>query len=93
MLKRELIAALARQHRDLKIKDVDMMAQLVFETMKTALAEGDEIELRGFGSFRQRHYPPRQARNPGTGEQVHLGSRCGVLFRTSLEMKERLNAD
>lgn len=93
MVKRELIAALARRHKELNAKDVDMMARLVFETMGEALAEGDEIELRGFGAFRMRDYAPREARNPGTGEKVALGNRRGVLFRPGREIKERLNGD
>ena len=85
------IAALARKHSELKVKDVEMMARLVFETMAAALTDGYSIELRGFGSFRLREYAPRQARNPGTGEQVDIGPRRGVLFRAGREMKEHLN--
>ena len=91
MLKRELIAALARKHSELKVKDVDLMARLVFETMADALVKGEDIELRGFGSFRLREYAPRQARNPGTGERVDIGSRRGILFRAGREMKVNLN--
>ena len=91
MVKRELIAALARRHKQLKVKDVDMIARQVFDTMARAVADGREIELRGFGAFRIRPYAPRQARNPGTGETVELGARQGLLFRPGREMKERLN--
>jgi integration host factor subunit beta len=70
-----------------------MMARLVFETMAEALAEGAEIELRGFGAFRQREYGPRVARNPGTGDPVPLDSRNGILFRPGREMRERLGDD
>ena len=93
MNKRELIAALARQHGDLKVKDVDLAARVVFETLAEAIVEGRDVELRGFGSFRQRAYPPRIARNPGTGEKVDLGERRGIVFRPALEMKEKLNDD
>ncbi len=91
MLKRDLISALIHRHKELKAQDVDMMARLVFQTMSEALAEGDEIELRGFGAFRLREYAPRQARNPGTGETVDLGPRKGILFRAGRRMRERLN--
>ena len=93
VLKRELIAAVARKHPELKIKDVDLMVRLVFETMSEALAGGDDIELRGFGSFRLRRYEARDSRNPGNGQTVRLGPRCGVLFRPGREMKDRLKND
>ncbi|MEW6263134.1 MAG: HU family DNA-binding protein [Thermodesulfobacteriota bacterium] len=92
MLKRELIATVARRQSDLQVKDVDRMVRLIFAAMTKVLLEGGEIELRGFGSFRRRRYASRQARNPGTGEKVSLGPRQGVLFRAAREMKERLNA-
>jgi len=91
MLKRELIAALARRHKELKIKDVDLATRIIFDTLTDALCQGQEIEVRGFGSFRLREYSPRQARNPGTGESVQLQSRRGVLFRAGREIRERLN--
>ncbi|MFH1091508.1 MAG: HU family DNA-binding protein [Pseudomonadota bacterium] len=91
MLKRELIAALTRRYKKLKVKDVDLMVRLVFEAMTSALAGGQDIELRGLGSFRLRTYSPRKARNPGTGEQVELGTRRGVLFRLGQGMRDRLN--
>jgi integration host factor subunit beta len=91
MLKRELTAIMAQQHKDLKVKDVDVMTRLVFDIMAESLIDGDEIEIRGFGSFRLRKYSERAARNPGTGQFVELGPRRGVLFRLGQEMKERLN--
>ncbi|MFH1135255.1 MAG: HU family DNA-binding protein [Pseudomonadota bacterium] len=93
MLKRDLIAALARKHKNFKVKDIDLAVRLVFETMFSALTEEKEIELRGFGSFRLRRYAPRKARNPGSGESVDLGPRKGVLFRPGLEIKERVDVD
>jgi len=93
MVKRELIAALARKHKNLKTKDVEFMARLIFETMAAALERGQEIELRGFGAFRIRDYRPRQARNPGSGENLQLGARRGILFRAGRDIRERLNGE
>jgi len=91
MVKRELIAALARKRKEFKTKDVELMARLVFEAMSAALERGEEIELRGFGSFRLREYVPREARNPGTGATVKLGPRRGILFKAGRKMRGRLN--
>ncbi|MBW2061457.1 MAG: integration host factor subunit beta [Deltaproteobacteria bacterium] len=93
MVKRELIAALAREHKELKVSDVEYMVRLIFETATDALVRGEKIELRGFGSFHIREYAPRQARNPGTGEVVNLDRRRSILFKASKEIKARLNGD
>jgi integration host factor subunit beta len=92
MVKRELIAELARRHKELKVKDVDLMARLVFDAITEALAQGREVELRGFGSFRLRRYEPRQARNPGTGEIVELPERMGVRFKVGRDLDQKLRS-
>ncbi|MBW1709327.1 MAG: integration host factor subunit beta [Deltaproteobacteria bacterium] len=91
MVKRELIAALAREHKDLKARDIEYMVSLIFEAATRALVQGEKIELRGFGSFHIREYAPREARNPGTGETVNLGHRRSVLFKAGKDIKKRLN--
>jgi integration host factor subunit beta len=93
MLKRELTAIMAQQHKELKVKDVDVMTRLVFDIMAESLTNGNEIEIRGFGSFRIRNYSERAARNPGTGQFVELGPRRGILFRLGQEMRDRLNGE
>jgi integration host factor subunit beta len=88
MLKRDLIAALARRQPAFLIRDVDQMVDLVFDSLIQALDRGENIELRGFGSFHLREYRPRTARNPGTGQTVTLGARRGVRFRPGLFFKK-----
>ncbi len=44
--------------------------------MSDALATGERIEIRGFGSAFSLHFrPPRQGRNPKTGEAVALAGK------------------
>jgi integration host factor subunit beta len=45
---------------------------LFLQCIMNALREGDKVELRGFGSFRIRHRPPRTGRNPKTGDAVQI---------------------
>ena len=72
MTKSELIELLARRQPHLKADDVDMAVKALLQMMGGALAEGDRIEVRGFGSFSLHYRPPRIGRNPKTGETVAL---------------------
>ncbi len=54
----------------------------VFEQMAAALARGDRVEVRGFGSFSVRRRAARVGRNPATGEHVEVGAKAVVHFRT-----------
>ena len=48
------------------------VVELFFQGIRDALAVGDKVELRGFGSFRLRHRQPRTSRNPKTGDPLSI---------------------
>jgi len=72
MTKSELIDQLANLQKHLAHLDVELGVKSVLEQMSAALANGERIEIRGFGSFSLHYRAPRMGRNPKTGES----SRC-----------------
>ena len=56
-----------------------------------ALAEGNGVELRGFGAFSVKNRPARTGRNPRTGESVEVEEKWVPFFKTGKELRERLN--
>ena len=72
MTKSELIEALAHKNSNLPYKNVEAAVKTMLEQMSESLAEGDRIEIRGFGSFSLHYRPPRMGRNPKTGASVAL---------------------
>ena len=64
----------------------------ILTQMADAIAKGERIEIRGFGSFDLHHRPPRVARNPKTGESVSLPAKVAVHFKPGKEMRDRVNA-
>jgi len=59
--------------------------------MSAALAAGDRIEVRGFGSFSLHYRPPRVGRNPKTGEAVQVPDKFVPHFKPGKELRERVN--
>ena len=90
MTKSELIELLARRQPHLKADDVDMAVKALLQMMGGALAEGDRIEVRGFGSFSLHYRPPRIGRNPKTGETVALPAKHVPHFKPGKELRERV---
>ena len=72
MTKSELIAQLAERFPQLVAKDADYAVKMILDAMTDALARGDRIEIRGFGSFSLHYRAPRVGRNPKTGDKVEL---------------------
>ena len=91
MTKSELIEALAAKQVHLKADDVDMAVKTLLEQMSGALANGERIEIRGFGSFSLHFRPPRIGRNPKTGDSVALPGKHVPHFKPGKELRERVN--
>ena len=62
-----------------------------FKTVIEALKEGRGIEIRGFGSYKVKKKNARHARNPKTGEQVHVPEHFVPTFKFSRDFKDMVN--
>lgn len=91
MTKSELIAALSARQPQLQPRDVELAVKELLEQMSAALATGDRIEVRGFGSFSLHYRPPRTGRNPKTGESVQVPDKFVPHFKPGKELRERVN--
>lgn len=91
MTKRELIEKLADKVKDLSLKDSEIVVNTVFESMTEALASGDRIEIRGFGSFQVKERKAREGRNPRTGKKVRVEAKRAPFFKVGKELKERVD--
>jgi integration host factor subunit beta len=91
MTKSELIAALSTRQPQLQPRDVELAVKELLEQMSAALAAGDRIEVRGFGSFSLHYRPPRVGRNPKTGEAVQVPDKFVPHFKPGKELRERVN--
>ncbi len=90
MTKSELIELLACRQPHLKADDVDMAVKSLLQMMSGALASGERIEIRGFGSFSLNYRPPRTGRNPKTGDAVALSGKYVPHFKPGKELRERV---
>jgi len=91
MTKSELIDTLAMKHTHLGVKDVELAVKIIIEQMAQSLANGDRIEVRGFGSFSLHYRKSRMGRNPKTGESVALAPKYSPHFKPGKELKDRVN--
>ncbi len=92
MTKSELIARLAERYPQLVAKDADYAVNTILDAMSQALASGNRIEIRGFGSFALNHRPPRVGRNPKSGEKVLVPKKRVPHFKAGKELRERVDA-
>ena len=67
--------------------DVAVVVDIFLEVVKKSLEDGNNIEIRGFGTFKIKQRKARKARNPRTGEEVPVPDRKVPVFKPSNEFK------
>jgi integration host factor subunit beta len=91
MTKSELIAKLAARYPQLVAKDAELAVKMILDAMGKSLAQGQRIEIRGFGSFGLNYRPPRTGRNPKSGEKVQVPAKYVPHFKAGKELRERVD--
>ena len=72
-------------------KDCALVVDGLLNAVKRALANGENIEIRGFGTFKVRKRKSRMARNPRTGQGVEVPSRSVPVFKPSKHLRSRVS--
>jgi len=90
MNKSELIEALAEKI-NMPMREAGSITNTLIDTMTEALANGDSIEIRGFGSFVVKEYTSYTGRNPKTGQRIKVSPKKLPFFKVGKELRERVN--
>jgi integration host factor subunit beta len=91
MIRSELIQKVAEENPHLYQRDVEKIVSTIFDEIVEALANGDRVELRGFGAFSVKHRDARIGRNPRTGESVPVDEKHVPFFKAGKLLRDRLN--
>ena len=87
MTKSELVAAAAKKS-GLTQKDTDKALGALIEAVSEALANGDKVQLTGFGTFEVREKAAREGRNPRTGEVIKVAATKAPAFKAGAALKK-----
>ena len=91
MIKSELVQLITDKNPHLYQRDVENIVNAILDEITDALANGNRVELRGFGAFSVKNRPARTGRNPRTGASVHVDEKWVPFFKTGKDLRERLN--
>lgn len=73
--------------------DAKEIVEAFFEEIRSALENGEEVKISGFGNFQLRDKPQRPGRNPKTGEEVAITARRVVTFHASQKLKGMVDSN
>ena len=90
MNKSQLIDVVSK-HAGLKRKDAEAAVNSVISAIETALAEGEKVQLVGFGSFAVKERGERMGRNPATGAAITIPASKQPVFSAGRDLKDKVN--
>ena len=91
MNKTQLIDVVAKA-TEMKKKDAEVAVEAVFDAIIEALADGDKVQIIGFGTFEAKEQAAREGRNPMTGEKIEIAACKRPAFSASQALKDKVNA-
>ena len=91
MTRSDLVNQLAERFGQLTQRDTEFAVKTMLDAMSDALARGHRIEIRGFGSFSINRRPPRQGRNPRSGEKVTIPEKLVPHFKPGKALRESVD--
>ena len=91
MNKTQLIDVVAKEAQ-MKKKEAEVAVEAVFAAITNALADGDKVQIIGFGTFEAKEQAARDGRNPMTGEKISIAACKRPAFSASQALKDKVNA-
>jgi len=92
MTKAELVEKLANKNKLSKKQAVDVI-NAITQSISDALAEGNKVEIRGFGSFRIRDRKARVAYNPRSRMEVEVPAKKVPFFRAGVDLRKMVDGE
>ena len=91
MVRSELLQKFCNEHPQLLRKDLEKILEIIFLQILEALSRGENIEIRGFGTYKIIKRKARIGRNPKTGEQIQIAASRKVKWKMGKTLYKRLN--
>ena len=91
MTKSELVEIITERQEGITHKEAEVVVNTILSVIGDALADGDHVELRGFGSFTTKERRSRMGRNPKTGTSVMVPAKLVPHFKPGKLLRERVD--
>tara|TARA_B100000965_G_C19525068_1_gene728395 strand:- start:433 stop:726 length:294 start_codon:yes stop_codon:yes gene_type:complete len=91
MLKSELISNIQKKHKNLSQNDIELITNLFFKKITKSLNENNNIEIRGFGTFKKKVNKSKLVRNPKTNEKILKKETFKIHFKIGKILHNLIN--
>ena len=91
MLKSQIIEKLHTKNTNLSLEDIEHLFNIFINKLNSSLKNGQNIELRGFGTLSKRINKEKYVRNPKTNEKLYKNQSYKLHFKTGKILHNKIN--
>jgi|TARA_B100000959_G_scaffold193038_1_gene201824 integration host factor subunit beta len=91
IVKSKLLKELSDNYPNFLKKDLEKSLNIILNEIKSALNKGENVELRGFGTWSIKTQKARLSRNPRTGEKIETPEKKKIRFKMSKKLFKKIN--
>tara|TARA_S200000501_G_scaffold365284_1_gene398525 strand:+ start:367 stop:675 length:309 start_codon:yes stop_codon:yes gene_type:complete len=91
MLKSQILDKLHKRHNNLSLEDIDDLFEIFIKKMSSSLLNGQNIELRGFGTLSRKINKEKVVRNPKTNEKLFKNQSYKLHFKIGKILHKKIN--
>ena len=91
MLKSQILEKLHKKHNNLSSEDIDYLFKIFIKKMSISLHNGQNIEIRGFGTLSRRINKEKMVRNPKTNEKLYKSQSYKLHFKIGKKLHKKIN--
>ncbi|MBP5708095.1 MAG: integration host factor subunit beta [Alphaproteobacteria bacterium] len=91
MKRSDIIRSIQVKFKNMRNSDAAAVVDTISDHMVESVANGDRIEVRGFGTFQPRRRATKIGYNPSTGQPMPLPAGTTILFKPSRELTKKMN--
>ena len=91
MLKSQLLERLYNKHNNLSAEDIELLFNIFIKKISNSLKNGQNIEIRGFGTLSRKINKEKFVRNPKTNEKLFKNQSYKLHFKIGKILHKKIN--
>ena len=91
MLKSEILDKLHKKHSNLSYEDIELLLSIFIKKITDSLKNGNNIEIRGFGTLSRKINKEKFVRNPKTNEKLFKQQSYKLHFKIGKILHKKIN--
>jgi len=92
MLKSQILNEIQKKHSNLSITDIEYILKIFIKKIVSSLNNGNNVEIRGFGTLSKKENKEKLVRNPKTNQKIYKNKTFKIHFKIGKVLHNKINS-